>query len=472
MKKIATQSALMLSLVFISLWVQAQQSIAQPYYGEGKIRFYNKDAVVAASPCYTLDISSDINTNWGTTSGINGVIIYSSKLFVSIDNGSGSGGVLVYNYADVYPTKTAGPISVINPQNATGLPTVGMAIQPGTENLYIGTFYTGASDAGIYMYTFTSGYANSSATQVASYNNDNSIDKYIANLQFDLSGNLWFTEFDAAAAANQFLICYPGANKSQYHAIVNPISKNYTALSPSGGHNIAVYLLSQPEGIAFDGSGNLWLGNNNDDYPCNNAGDGTLVKISSSWITGTLLNEASASTDSVPVANATVEYIAGGKLGGLLFDADTLYINDQGQNQGTDYTSSGTVWRWDVTTAYNTTNFAASGIHTTYPGNGQMSLDQPHFSVASDCANATGISGIDQAGEVSLYPNPANNTIYINSPAPATVYVYNVIGELMQTATYKNETIGINTSALPSGVYIMQLKFADGSYTARKFVKE
>ena len=70
---------LTLALMLFSLVSQAQQAIAQPYYSEGKIRFYNKSNPVAASPCYTLDLSADINTNWGTTSGINDVLIYQGK---------------------------------------------------------------------------------------------------------------------------------------------------------------------------------------------------------------------------------------------------------------------------------------------------------------------------------------------------------------------------------------------------------
>ena len=213
---------------------------------------------------------------------------------MSIDNGSNEGGVLVYNYADVYPAKTAGPVSVINPQNTHGLPVAGIAIQPGTGNLYVGTFYTGASDAGIYTYTASSSYANSSGTQLASYYNDASIDAYIANLAFDASGNLWFTEFDgsnagtATAYEDNFLICYKAANKNNYYKIINTTTASYTSTSRAGGAGPSVYLLSQPEGLAFDASGNLWLGNNNDNYACNPAGDGTLAKISASWITGTL----------------------------------------------------------------------------------------------------------------------------------------------------------------------------------------
>ena len=470
MRNIKLHMILILALVLASLCSQAQQSIAQPYYGEGKIRFYNKTNPVAGSPCYTLDISADINTNWGTTSGINDVVIYNSKLFVSIDNGNNEGGVLVYNYADVYPTKTAGPVSVINPQNTTGLPVAGIAIQPSTGNLYVGTFYTGASDAGIYVYTASSTYANSSATQLASYYNDNSIDRYIANLTFDASGNLWFTEFDSAAAANQFLIVYPGGNKAQYHAIINPGSQTYTTTSLAGGAGASVYLLSQPEGIAFDSIGNLWLGNNNDDYAINGAGNGTLVQIFAGWIIGTFMNTANGSSTTVPTADANVYLIPGGKLGGMVFDHENLYVNDQGQNQGTNYASSGTVWKWNYLMGFNSINFAASGIHTTYPGNGLMAIDNSQFSVASDCV--LGVSNVSESADISLYPNPANDRISINAPAPAMVTIYNVIGEQMQVASYDHQTIEINTSAFEAGVYLAQFKFADGTFATKKFVKE
>jgi hypothetical protein len=469
MKKLNT-GVLTLALTFISLYIQAQQSIAQPYYGEGKIRFYNKDHAVAGNPCYTLDISADINTSWSTTSGINDVVIYNNKLFVSIDNGSGGGGVLVYNYADVYPAKIAGPVAVLLPQNATGLPVAGMAIQPASGDLYIGTFYTGASDAGIYVYTASSSYTNASGIQLASYNNDNSIDKYIANLAFDAGGNLWFTEFDNVTPAAQFLVCYKNVNKNQYYKVINPATKTYTATPPNGGAGTSVYLLSQPEGIVFDASGNLWLGNNNDDYACNNQGDGTLVEINASWISTTLLVQANGSSATVPTASTTVDYIAGGKLGGMLMSGNTLYINDQGQNQGTDYASSGTVWKYDVTTTFNTTNFVASGIHTTYPGNGLMALDNALFSVATDCV--TGISNIAATSDISLYPNPANDKIFILAEASASITVYNMLGEQIQNSMINNQSIEINTSSWQAGIYFATLRFNDGSSETKKFVKE
>ena len=135
-----------------------------------------------------------------------------------------------------------------------------------------------------------------------------------------------------------------------------------------------MHLLSAPEGLAFDSNGNLWLGNNNDFNATNGAGEGTLVKINGSWINGTLLNSPAANSYTVPTAQASVKYIPNAKIGGIAISGNKLYINDQGQAQGSSYLTNGTVWRYDATTTFNSTNFAASGIRTTYPGNGQMSF--------------------------------------------------------------------------------------------------
>ncbi len=441
----------------------AQQAIAQPYYGEAKIRVYNKANPVAGSPCYTLDLSADANTAWGVTVGINDVVIYQNKLFVSFDAGNNTGGVLVYNYADVYPTKTAGPVAVIKPQTTSGLSSAGIAIQPSTGNLFIGTFYNGSSDAGIYEYYADSGYT--AGIQFASYYNDASVDAYIADLAFDASGNLWFTEFDGNNnASGNYLICYKGANKGNYYKIVNTANQAYTATPLTGGTGVSVYLLSQPEGITFDASGNLWLGNNNDDYNCNPTGEGTLVEINSSWITGTLFSLAYASADSIPPAQATVDYIPGGKLGGMLFDGNNLYVNDQGQNQGSDYTTNGTVWKWDVTTAFNSTNFAASGIHTTYPGNGLMALTDAQFSMASDCVP----TAIDEVSESNnnpvVYPNPTSGNLMINNTQPGMpIVISNTLGQQIFSTMATGIQQYLDIHQLPDGIYFL-------NHT--KFVKE
>ncbi|MEP6949778.1 MAG: hypothetical protein ABI863_10910, partial [Ginsengibacter sp.] len=132
-------------------------------------------------------------------------------------------------------------------------------------------------------------------------------------------------------------------------------------------------------------SGNLWLGNNNDFALTNNAGEGTLVKITAGWI-DTMLAGAEH-TPTVPVEETDIKYIPAGKPGGLSFEESTIYINDQGQNQGSDFTTSGTIWEWDVNTPFTNVNFIPSGIHTTYPGNGGGSFVQPFLHIRDEIAD-------------------------------------------------------------------------------------
>lgn len=92
-------------------------------------------------------------------------------------------------------------------------------------------------------------------------------------------------------------------------------------------------------------------------------------------------------TPTVPVEETDIKYIPAGKPGGLLFAGSTIYINDQGQNQGSDFTVNGTIWKWDINTPFTEGNFMPSGIHTTYPGNGGGSFVQPFLYIRDEIAD-------------------------------------------------------------------------------------
>lgn len=363
--------------------------LAQPYYGDKKIRFYHTANPVAASPLYTLDIASDINSNWGAGFGPNSVAVHHTKIFVAIANDNGDkGGVLMYNYADVYPAKSAVPPAVLKFGLPNGLSAAGIAINPANGDLYVPTFHVSGSDGGVYMYTAASNYT---ALSHFSDFNDNSVAEICANLAFDAKGNLWMTTWSPDNdPSHHFLICYKGLSKSNFYKIINTNTKSYTATNV-GGSTINVHLLSAPEGIAFDPAGNAWLGNNNDFAKTNNAGEGTLVKINASWITSVLAGSSAGPngdhTFTVPNTEADIKYIPSGKPGGLVFTGTTLYINDQGQNEGAGFASNGTVWQWDVNTAFNSANFTPSGIHTTYPGNGAGAFLDPFIYMADNLAD-------------------------------------------------------------------------------------
>jgi hypothetical protein len=367
-----------------------QDYICQPYYRKNVLRFYKTINPTASSPYHEVDLTSDVESAWGVGShGLNDVAIYNGKIFTSFDiENQGKGGVLIFNYSDIYPSKTATSPIVVKPGNIKGLPSAGIAINPQTGDLYIPTFNIG-QDSGIYKYTAASGYVTSS--QFASFNGDNSVAQICANLAFDKQGNLWMTTWsENNIPDNHFLICYKGLNKDDYFKITNESAPVYNATSRAGTIINALNLLSAPEGIGFDSDGNLWIGNNNDFAKTNNAG--TLVKINASWI-NTMLSGTPTGRggpiQKVPPTSVEIKYIELGKLGGVVLDENIIYVNDQGQNQGDDYNASGAVWKWDTKTPFNVSNFKESGIKTTYPGNGGAAFVQPLL-IITDNALDTG----------------------------------------------------------------------------------
>ena len=78
--------------------------------------------------------------------------------------------------------------------------------------------------------------------------------------------------------------------------------------------------------------------------------------------------------------------------------------------------------------------------------------------------------GVDDQNlmNVSLYPNPTDNTLFISGNAtPIAITIYNLLGK--EVLSIKN-TNNINVQALPSGLYMIRL--SDGvRQTNRKFVK-
>ena len=73
-------------------------------------------------------------------------------------------------------------------------------------------------------------------------------------------------------------------------------------------------------------------------------------------------------------------------------------------------------------------------------------------------------------GNISLYPNPANNVLFVASKQALQYTVFDVVGkQLISGTTAGNNTIDI--AALSKGIYFIRLT-ADGKQAVMKFVKE
>ncbi len=331
--------------------------IIQPYGNDNTVRFFEKNNINLNNPANVVNVGNFVN----------GVLVDNNTMFVASDN--------IHIYTSPLPinhTKVAVNAGTVL---ATGF-VIGMAIEPTTHNLFVTK-----NNNEISYYTAASNYNVASKIDIAIPGC--CVPIIIANLTFDANGNLWATAFDGSTSGGAAAIwCFTKAsNFSSMFIIASPSGKTASAANSLDGiqHN-SLYLMSQPEGIIFDSRGDMWFANNNDtNGPDNSAG--TLVKIPQSWLQSNIYG-AVAGTPNVlfPVLNeATIYYVGGSKMGGIILDGDTLYINDQGQNQGTNILTNGKVWKWNVTTTFSNTNFANSGITTTYPGNGIMALNNVNF---------------------------------------------------------------------------------------------
>jgi hypothetical protein len=72
---------------------------------------------------------------------------------------------------------------------------------------------------------------------------------------------------------------------------------------------------------------------------------------------------------------------------------------------------------------------------------------------------------------ISVYPNPATNNFTIESPQSAIIEITNIQGQLVKTFTTTGIQTNIDVSALPSGVYVVEVKTEKG-INVQKFIKE
>ena len=83
--------------------------------------------------------------------------------------------------------------------------------------------------------------------------------------------------------------------------------------------------------------------------------------------------------------------------------------------------------------------------------------------------NTSSVSGLLNANLYSVYPNPFNDIIHITSPSinesKSTLSITNITGKQVYTKSISNLTnFIINTSQLPSGMYILSIETKDGIY--------
>jgi len=83
----------------------------------------------------------------------------------------------------------------------------------------------------------------------------------------------------------------------------------------------------------------------------------------------------------------------------------------------------------------------------------------------------TGINEYYNEFDVFIFPNPANDNLTIETPQKSSIEIINIQGQLIKTLTSSGNKTNIDVSALPCGVYIVEVKTEKGM-AVKKFVKE
>jgi hypothetical protein len=75
---------------------------------------------------------------------------------------------------------------------------------------------------------------------------------------------------------------------------------------------------------------------------------------------------------------------------------------------------------------------------------------------------------------ISIYPNPANNHIYITGANINEVKIFNMMSMLVQEKQFSNSssTYSIDIQNLTDGIYTVQIKTNTENYITKKFVKQ
>jgi len=111
-----------------------------------------------------------------------------------------------------------------------------------------------------------------------------------------------------------------------------------------------------------------------------------------------------------------------------------------------------------------------NGIITVTADNGCGNSTVQSLDVTSCTTGINEVSTLDN--EVKLYPNPfsQNVTVDVSVDGPVTITMFNMIGENIGQWQLNKGMNTINTGAIPSGIYLMQIKTAN-SILNKKLVK-
>ena len=464
MKTKITQNIFFLCTFFYFLTGNAQlvnRALVVPKFGTNagnntvKTYFPTSATTIAENPTYTINFST-LPNGLATNASPNCTAMFGDDLFVSLTNANQR----IYRFPN-YGTDPSNAIANVSQVANFSSDYVGLAFDT-TGNLYVSEGSWGNTT--IFKYTIGSNYS----TRIDLGNGG--VTSYFANIAFDANGNLWASDY-----WNNRIIVIKEADLNTVSAPFRSFYTNSIAWNV-GGHNenltatlqikTITTAFSQPEGVAFDSNGKLWVANNNDSAAnaaptlvcLTVAQQNTILAITEN----TSINADPNMTNSIngfsiwnlPTANPVVG--GTGQLGGLQIDKaiNRIYVNDENNGAGMWFDIASLSSIADNYNAYKL------NITSTNPGNGGIYL-----------ATSTQILGLNdnQLATVSfsLYPNPSNGAFNIDTTENIkNIVAFDILGKEIMVKTLSNNQFWIENK----GVYFLKFELENGQIINRKIV--
>lgn len=150
-----------------------------------------------------------------------------------------------------------------------------------------------------------------------------------------------------------------------------------------------------------------------------------------------------------------------------------LFLDDVDVNQSAIFSSADTVWHTNNYSFVATSTTHKVGVRAytpTYNGGGSAAIDR--FII--EHSKSTDITDELLAAEVSVYPNPFNDNLTINTPnnqSSKTFTITDILGKVLFHHEFVDLTT-VTTDLLPSGIYLYEVRNDNVIFKQGKLVKE
>lgn len=106
-------------------------------------------------------------------------------------------------------------------------------------------------------------------------------------------------------------------------------------------------------------------------------------------------------------------------------------------------------------------NYMRNYLQTNYPG----------FINHNKCNSIVQVPAVSRQNEISIFPNPAKDEIYVVGNNISTIEIINLNGTIIKTQTISNKTCKIDVSELSKGLYFIKI-YSDYGMKTEKIVIE